>query len=109
MVLLCLLTPDQWCPAVRYGVFEVSRPAEAKLPNFLGRKASGFVPGHLLWLERDLISGRRSLTALFQANDNKGSDPPKVHQYRRWALPGQREGRFLPPSRPVPSARAERR
>jgi len=56
-------TPDQWCPAIRYGAFEVSKPAEAKLPDFLKKAPSGFVSGHLLWLERDLNSGRRSLIA----------------------------------------------
>jgi hypothetical protein len=48
---------------IRYGAFEVSKPAEAKLPDFLKKAPSGLVQGHLLWLERDLNSGRRSLTA----------------------------------------------
>jgi hypothetical protein len=40
-------TPGQWRPAVRYGACKVPKSMEAKLPDFLRRAASRFVPGHL--------------------------------------------------------------
>src|SRR5687768_12370566 len=56
-------TPGQWCPAVRYGACEVPKPTEAKLPVFYESGSFRLGSGALVKLERDLNSGRRSLTA----------------------------------------------
>ena len=50
-------TPGQSVSGGPLRAFDVSRPAEAKLTGLLEAGSPGFVPGHLLWLERDLISG----------------------------------------------------
>jgi hypothetical protein len=63
--LLCLLTRRQTSGVrrVRHKAFDVPKSTKAKkLSGVSTRTSSGFVPGPLLWLERDLVSGRRSLT-----------------------------------------------